>query len=147
LHHERQTTLTNGRRMIWLFTPEDSAPRDFSQACAFEAFGCEAAAELQAADPDGRWFEFSDEHETKHTHLRWIAEPEVFASVLTVLAMSEDGDRLPGTEPLDVAELKRRELAKHYPQKTRSGYTKPRIHARDKAKAKASRAARKRNRK
>jgi hypothetical protein len=52
------------------------------------------------------------------------------------------------TETLDVAELKRREEAKYYGgHKTRSGYTKVGMQARDKAKAKASRAARKRNRK
>jgi hypothetical protein len=51
------------------------------------------------------------------------------------------------TETIDIAEMKRRELRKVYPQKTRSGYTKVGMQARDKAKAKASRAARKRNRK
>lgn len=51
------------------------------------------------------------------------------------------------TEEFDVPELKRRAERAHYGQaKTRSGYTKPGQQPRNKAKAKASRAARKRNR-
>lgn len=51
------------------------------------------------------------------------------------------------TEEIDIAELKRREEAATIGHKTRSGYTKPGIKRRDVKKAKAARAARKRNRK
>lgn len=51
------------------------------------------------------------------------------------------------SEYIDVAELKRREEAAYIGHKARSGYTKPGMQQRDKGKAKAARAARKRNRK
>jgi hypothetical protein len=52
------------------------------------------------------------------------------------------------TEDIDIAELKRREAARYEGLgKTRTGYTKPGIQRRDVTKAKAARAARKRNRK